>query len=338
MSNVENPAESSTGATPASVPAASTAGEAGVSRSTHFLFEHKVFSISGAHFSLTHDTRQPVYNVMLGDLQAAIPFETLRNAFDIPLDSHDSSLLDIVEKSLRFVKVIRPGETIPRELLDGTASWQVEDKHRHIAKGRLTVQLVSWISGSEHIVVDITQLEQLVEDPGTKARLQMAFTEIAKKLGYGEERKQEVTDRVDDLAHELAYVEALRDRYALIRGINDKLGMFSRVFRTDRTISQELSRILGLMKKPLKEFDFILDECDAQTGEIVAALKKFDAQVAYIRQVRDELHWKLMDWDDVISDWQELPLVRDTKTENTIKGLYRFLASKYLETKVWERR
>lgn len=313
-------------------------GAGGVSRNTHFLFEHKVFEISGANFSLTLDTKQPVYNVLLGDLKASIPFPTLLHAFDIAEDSPDAALLEVVAKSLRYVKTIRPGESIPSELLNGTASWSVEDKHRLIAKGRITMQMVSWITGSEHIVVDLTKLEQIVEDPITKQRLQAAFTEIAKRLGMGEERKQEVVDRVDDLAHELSYIEALRDRYVLIKNISEKLLLLQKVYRTDRTTTQELSRMIGLFRKPLKEFDFIFDEADAQTGEILSALRKFDAQVAYIRQVRDDLHVKLMEWDDIIDIWQDKPIEKSTRVEAALKALYRFLASHFIETKVWERR
>lgn len=331
---------SSTQGSPTAIspPSAADTALSSSSRNTHFVFEHKVFDVAGAYFALTPDTRQPVLNVLLGDLKAAIPFPTLMNAFDIKPDSPDAKLLEVVEKSLRYVKQIRPGESIPPELLNGTASWSVEEHHRIIAKGRLTMQMVSWITGNEHIVVDLAQLEQLVEDPITKQRLQNAFTEIAKRLGLGEERRQEVVDKVDDLAHELSYIEALRERAGLVKSILDKLVALTRVYRTDRTLSQELARMQGLFRKPLREFDFLFDQCDAQTGEIVAALKGYEAQVAYIRQARDELHVRLMDWDELIEAWKIQPAERSAKTEALLKSLYRFLASKFIETKVWERR
>lgn len=318
--------------------ASPAAGQPQKNTNTHFLFQHKVFNVPGAYFSVAHDSRQPVLHFLLGDLKASVPFPTLREAFEIPDESADFKLLQVVEKGLSFVKVIRPGESIPSELLDGSASWKVEEKHRMIAKGRLTVQIVSWVTGNEAIVVDLTQLEQLVEDPLTKQRLQMAFGEIAKRLGIPDERKQEIIDRVDAFAHELSYIEALRDRYSCIRSINDKLVLLTKVYRTDRNLTQELSRMLGLFGKATKEFDPIFEMADAQTSEILGALKAFEAQVSFIRQVRDDLHIRLMDWDEVIAGWQDQPAERCQKVENLLKALYRFLANKYIEVKVWARK
>lgn len=69
------------------------------------------------------------------------------------------------------------------------------------------MQLVSWLTGGETQVVDLTQLEQLSEDPQTKARVQEAFARAAEKLGIGVDRKQEVVDMIDKLARELSYIE-----------------------------------------------------------------------------------------------------------------------------------
>src|ERR1700722_18380727 len=100
---------------------ASELGTYDVDRSTHFLFEHKIFQLKGARFALTEDGSTPAFLVELGTLVASLPLATVRGEFEIERDGTDDVLLKIVEKSLRFVKEIRPGDSIPRELPDGSA-------------------------------------------------------------------------------------------------------------------------------------------------------------------------------------------------------------------------
>ncbi|MBP2315077.1 hypothetical protein [Azospirillum soli] len=307
-------------------------------RDTHFDFQHKVFSLPGAFFCIDPGSKQPVLNILLGDLKAALPFVTLQESFQIPDDSHDARLLEVVTKGLNYVKQIRPGEQIPGELLDGRASWSVEDKHRLIAKGRLTVQLVSWITGSEMIVVDADELEQIVEDPQTKQRLKTAFTEIATKLGITDNAEQFLTDRIDDLTQELSYIEALRDRFNHIRAISTGLAKLGQFYRTDRTFCSEIARMQGLLSKPLKEYDAIFEQADAQTGEIVGALKAFDTTVRFIRKIRDDLRARLLEWEELLQAWDSTPIEKSPAAEQLQKQTYRFLANRFIETKVWDRR
>jgi hypothetical protein len=304
-------------------------------RSTHFMFEHKVFQVKGARFSMTADGTEPAFFVTLGDLRAAIRLPALRNEFGIDPDSSDGKLLAIIERSLRYVKEIRAGDSIPRELLDGSASWSVEERHRSLAKARLSVQLASWITGEESTITDAAMLQQLVEDPETKARMQKAMTEIAEKLGLGADRRQEVVDLIDDLARELAYIEALRDRYGLVRMIVGKVNLLSRLYRADRGMVQDLSRIRSLMLRPTEEFENIFGQVDAMTCEILTVLRKFDAQVQFIRQMRDDLHTRLMTWDPIIEQWQMLDAVGGAGAELAIKDLYRFVARHFPQQQNW---
>lgn len=308
-------------------------------RETHFDFQHKVFSLPAAFFAHDPTSKEPVLNILLGDLKATLPFNTLKDSFSIKDDSHDARLLVTVEKGLAYVKQIRPGEKIPGELLDGSASWSVEDKHRMIAKGRLTVQLVSWLTGSEMIVVDLEELEQIVEDPQTKERLKTAFHQIAESLGIkNANADQYVNDRIDDLTQELSYIEALRDRFKHIQALNDNLVKLLQIYRTDRTFCAEIQRMQGLLKKPLRHYDTIFEQADAQTGEIMGALRSFDATVNFIRKIRDDLRSRLMEWEDILQAWDGVPVERSQQIEQLQKMTYRFLASNFIETKVWERK
>lgn len=314
------------------------AGAPAAPRETHFDFEHKVFSISGAYFATDANSKQPVLNITLGDLKASLPFKTLKESFDIKDGSNDAKLLEMVEKGLAYVKQIRPGEKIPGELLDGSASWSVEPQHLMIAKGRITVQIVSWVTGSEMIVVDLDELEQVVEDPQTKTRLKTAYAQIAEKLGITDNAEQYINDRIDDLAQELSYIEALRDRFKHIRTIAENLTRMAQLYRTDRLLVSEISRMQGMIKKPLRRYDSIFEQADAQTGEIVGALKAFDTTVTFIRKIRDDLRTQLMEWEELLQAWDGVPIERSMAVEQLQKMTYRFLASRYIETKVWERK
>jgi hypothetical protein len=291
--------------------------------------------VQGARFALTPDTQEAALYVLLGDLQAALLLPTLRYEFGIKPDSQDGELLSMVERSLRFVKEIRPNDSVPLEILDGSASWQVEERHRMIAKWRLSLQIASWLTGEESVVVDLAALEQLVEDPLTKQKVDKAFGEIAEKLGIGRERKSDVVDRIDDFARELSYIEALREQYGLVLEVIRKLGEFVRTYKNDRMMTQEISRVRTLLMRPQSEFDSLFAQCDAMTGEILSVLRKFEAQVEFVRDMRDDLHSRLMKWDEVIAQWRGLDVVKGENQENAIKAMYRFTARNYPQRQDW---
>ncbi|WP_154667276.1 hypothetical protein [Niveispirillum irakense] len=291
----------------------------------------------GGYFCLSRDNNDPVFNVHLGDVWGKINFRTLRDSFAIDEKSEDARLLTVVEKGLKYVKEIRPGDSIPRELLDGSASWRVDEHHLMVARGRLTLQLVSWITGREEMITDRYKLEQLIEDPNIKQRAQEAFAKLAKQFGLPEERKQEMVDKVDHLARELSYIEALRERYAEVQKIMVRLGQAKRVFRSDQQLSSEVSRMIALAKAPVSTFDDIFDQIDGQTSEVMAMLRSFDAQITFIRGMRDELHTMLMVWDEMIEMWHGHEIDRDPETEGRLKRTYQFLAKNFLISKVWQR-
>jgi hypothetical protein len=304
-------------------------------RSTHFVFEHKVFNVQGSYFAFTADGVEPAFYVRMGEYRAALQLAALRHEFGIVPDSDDGKLLSIVEKSLRYVKEIRPGDSIPRELLDGTASWSVEEKHRVIARSRLAVQMASWLTGKESVIADEYELARLVNDPETKDRMQKATAEIAQKLGIGAARKQEVVDRVDDLGRELAYIEALRDRYGLVRAMTAKVHQLAKLYRSDRGVVQDISRVQSLLLRPNSDFENFFGQVDGATCEILPLLRKFDAQVTFIRDVRDQLHTRLLVWDELLKKWGHFDAVRGGEAEAALKDIYRFLAHNFPQRQDW---
>jgi hypothetical protein len=306
-------------------------------RSTHFVFDGKVFGLERAYFSLARDTKEPVYHVMLGALKAALPLRTLRMEFSIEPDSPDGKLLEIIEKSLRYVREIRPNDSIPRELLDGSASWTVETRHRLIAEKRLIVQLSSWISGEEAVISDLEKLEQLADDPTTKQRVQSAFGELAERIGIGRGRQQEVMDKINDFARELSYIEALREYYGKVKNVATNLGKLSKVYKKDKSVTEDIVRILQLLRAPLSEFDATFGLIDAQTSEILNIMTKYDAQVSFVRETRDDLHYRLSEWDQLIEKWGAHKIERSMEIEMLIKETYRFAAQNYPMMQNWRK-
>lgn len=303
---------------------------------TVFDFSFKLFTLPGANFTLAADG-EPVLNIQLGDMRASLPFETIRASFDLKEYPHDVELLELVERSLEYVKVIRPGEAIPGELLDGTASWTVEDRHRLGAKGRLVAQLIAWLDGKEPPKLDLFQFQRVEEDEGNRARFQEAVGAVTAKLGLAAERKQEVIGRVDQLAQELSYIEALRERYGKVREIARTLTQLAQVYRSESDITADISRVRVLLRKPLAEFEHQFDHVEAQTGEILGTLRNYHTQIKFIRQVRDEVHTALLDWDEVIRAWHNIGVGRSVSAESAIKQTYRFAASRFIEAQVWRR-
>lgn len=303
-------------------------------KSTHFAFEHKVFSVQNSFFAVDANSGKATFYVPLGDINGVLTLPQLINGFSLA-GTKDEDLLKFVEQGLQFVKRIHPGDSIPSEILDGSASWSVDDRHRMIAESRLRVLLGTWIAGRETEVRDVSELLKMASDPDIRDKMQEAVTAIAEKLGLGRERRVEVLDRVDKLARELAYIEALRDRFAAVKMIIMKLGQLQALYGPERGFSEEIKRVFVLMRKPVSEFDAMFTEIDGQTSEIVSVLANFEAQVQFIRETRDSLHKRFMPWDELIERWQELPVEMGGNTEGLLRVTYRFMARHFSQDETW---
>ncbi|MBL4741057.1 MAG: hypothetical protein JKY12_08670 [Sneathiella sp.] len=313
----------------------SDSGESGndeVSASTHFAFEHKIFAVKGAHFKLTHDSKEAALYVNLGEMIGAIPVRSICFEFGIDEDSSDANLLETISNSLKFVKEIYPNDSIPTELLDGTASWEILEIHKHIARGRITMQLVSWLAGSEEIITNSGELEAIANDPNTKDKVQSAFRDIAEKLGI---TKDDVVAKVDDIIRELSYIEALRDYYSKIKKIFTNVERLRVTYRRDRGMAEDLSRIHTLLEPVILKFDRTFDEVDAQTCEVLTILKNFDPTTDIVRKTRDDLHQRFMIWGDMVNGWKNIEPEESPAVERQLKATYRFLAQNFIQAQTW---
>ncbi|CAK0746586.1 DUF2326 domain-containing protein [Azospirillaceae bacterium] len=307
-------------------------------RLTRFDFRHKVFTATGGYFALSQDDqREPVFIVPLGESSGVVPLHKLCDAFDILPYSHDGKLLDLVIESLKYIKVIRPGETIPGELLDGTASWAIEDRHRIMGMGRITLCVVSWVSGEQFEVHNEDDMECFLRNPDVKARVLEAMPALATILELGQHRIELVQARLDGLGHELSYIEALREEFGKVRAMQEKMVTFQAIYRRDRNTLDEISQTLRLMAKPLAEIDRLFGQVDFQMADVPSLFRVYDAQVDLFRTLRDQIHVKLLEWEHLIDVWADVPVECCSQAINAMRETYRFLAQRYVTTKVWQR-
>lgn len=135
-------------------------------------FEQKFFTaVEGSYFCKSKHTSEPVFVMNLGGEEVLLPLPGIRREFQFEEESPDEEMLELVSSGLDYVKVLMPGDDLPPELLTGEASWEISDAHRTIARQRISMQLVSWMSGDENLISDPEQLIQIADDPGVKEKI-----------------------------------------------------------------------------------------------------------------------------------------------------------------------
>lgn len=308
---------------------------AGPGPSTHFVFDNRVFAVPGAYFSLDAGTREPVFTVPLGDNRGAIPFPTLMDAFGIPRGSEDARLLDVVADALAFVKVIRPGESIPRELLDGTASWSVEDRHRQRARARLWGAALLFHADGPVPQLDV--LERDLDEPEMHERRARAAAAIAAAVGPTVDGGDDAARRIEAIAHEYAYVEALRDRVGAVGEMRDKVDALKRIYSKERRIMEEITQIGLLVREPAAALEAPFRSADLRLRDAKGMVADVLPTIRAVRAVRDAVHRMLLDWDEVLKPWAHVKAQRSTEAENMVRQTYRFLARRNQKGTVWVR-
>lgn len=299
-------------------------------------FQHPFFKrVEDIYFRLDENSGEPQAVVKLGEETVSLPFEGLRREFQLTTDTADGQLLTLLAKGLRYVKALRLGEPLPGEVVNRSASWQPLPKHKQIAYQRLALQVLGWLTGDEEIITDPEQLLQVTGDPSFRKKINEAFGEAAVALGLGRENREQVTHYLTDLANELAYIEALRDIFRDIQKMNGKIQALRRLYGTERTVLETADPVARLMDRCVAQFRDLFEQADAQTGEIMAALKNIDLQKTYIQNMRDDLHIRLMVWEEILEAWNLQPVRKSLHAEELLEKTYRFLAPRYMAVDQW---
>ena len=305
-------------------------------RSTTFTFEHKVFEVPGIYFALTSD-RKPALHIEYGDLRAQIETRSLRRGFSIDPASADDSMLNVVERSLRFVREIRPNDSIPREVLDGTASWAADECHRIIAHDRMMLQLAAFSSG-QRVHVKRDQISALAENPAIQAKAKAAIDEVAKKLGIEDQEKPTILDRIACFGRELAYIEAIRERLGGARSIERKVAKLLAIYKNDRFVGESLMRVSALINGPITAFDVKFTAIDNDIADIIGICKRYDDKVAALRRTRDDLFELYMMWEPILFGWENIAIEKCKPSEETVRVTFQFLARHYPQQTAWRRK
>ena len=299
--------------------------------------QHKVFrAFDDCYFMSGEEDGKVMLVIRMGDAPPfSLPVKGMVREFGIEEGSYDDQLIGAVKDALYYVNALRPGDPFPREVLTGEASWKVEDRHRQIAYNRITMQLVTWMSGSEELITDPDQLLQVAQDPGTRQKIQDAFTRVAEHLGYGRENRDKVPELVKNIAEELAYIEALRDQSRSVILVQNKVTALVRFYGTEKSLLETARQVSRLVEEAHKRFTDTFDQIDAQTGEVMSVLKNPDTQERYIRNMRDDLYKRLYAWSDIFAIWRSLKVKRSGQAAHEIRELYKFLAPRFMKVKEW---
>jgi hypothetical protein len=109
-------------------------------------------------------------------------------------------------------------------------------------------QLVTWLNsgtGADAPNLDAEALLQVADDPARKQQVQEAFAKAAETLGLPS--RETVIQLVEELAQELAYIEALRDRLLRrVKAMADKLNRMAQSYRGDGAHLETLTQVTRL--------------------------------------------------------------------------------------------
>lgn len=298
---------------------------------THFNFESKVFQVEGCFFSI-NESKDVIFNIPMGDMTGSVKLKSLCQEFGIEPDSNDYVLLEMVRRGIPYVRQIRPGDVIPSEVLDGSASWHIDPRHAEIARTKLSKRLIDWLMGTDGTEEDRAAILALAQDEDLKKRVNQALEKAATLI---KKKKEEVISRFDDLGKELAYIEALRDYYQEVYKHFTMLKRYQEFYRDDNNFIQEIERMRQLMKPPIESIKHTFDEVDMETSEVLPLLKNYEQKVSFIRNARDELHLNTATWQDLKDIWAGVPLERCDESKSALQQTYKFLAKNFTVSYSW---
>ena len=146
----------------------------------------------------------------------------------------------------------------------------------------------------------------------------------------------ELVGLMEELAAELAYIEALRDR--LLRRMHAMMARIrplGRGWRGDLSRLETLAQVQRLTALALNQIGGRFAELDARTGELPATLGHADRQRAFIRANRDWLYRTLRAWDPILASWDAAEPAMTDPTWVLLGRTYRFLAPRFMPTSEW---
>ena len=300
--------------------------------------DHRAFTRLGAvAFRRAETDGIPVMVVPLGEREAAVPLRSLQRELAIEDNSADGRMLGLIAEALDFVSGLALGDELPAEVLTGKASWAPAPHHLWLTASRLRMQLLAWLlPGNQFGSDDRASMERLVSDPKMRLQVQKAFEKAARVLGLNQ--PEDVVSAVDDLAGELAYIEALREGLlGRVQALLRRLTLVQQGRGMDLNRLEMLQQVGRLATIALRQIRQRFDEVDAHTGEVIAALRNAEGQKSFIRSHRDQLYRASRGWESILSDWDLVGSGMDEAFWALMSRSYHFLAPRFMPVTEWRR-
>jgi hypothetical protein len=298
------------------------------------VLDHRVFTMLGSvSFRRARADGTSVMVVTLGEREAVVPLRALQREFGITDGSPDGRMLGLIAESLDYVCGLSLGDRLPSEVRTGRASWEPTLRHRKLAMDIVRLQLLTWINPSAADPAKGDPIERLETDPALRQQVQAAFERAAVELDLPD--KQAVVARVEELAGELAYIEALRDRLLRpVQAISARVESVIQATRGDSQRQETLGRVARLAETAREKFQERFDEVVAQTGEVLSALRNMESQQAFIRSARDQLYRSQRAWQPILDAWADIDAQEEVPWD-LVNRTYQFLAPRYMPVTEW---
>ncbi len=291
----------------------------------HFNFVARVFQVDGVWFQYDETSGAAAFWVPMGAMTACIPVSRVMREFSIDPDGSDGHLLLRIEQALKYAPVIRPGDSIPSELIDGTASWKYEISHKLVAEGRLLWHLLRW---AEIDVLENPSPEELIsfgQDEDQQKDRALAMLKItAQQEEYSE---KELSEFMGQLSVDLAYIEALREHFSSIFQLQSNFARARQVCRGQKEAAEEFGRISTLTQKPLRLVREKFAQIDLILSSFDCALYEAEVVAEKIRKIRNQLHLESCKWQPIVADWNSVK--KPTDDLQLRRRIYHFLASQW---------
>lgn len=297
----------------------------------HWLFK----KLEGVRFHLHLGTQQPGIAVTMAKNEAFLALSSVRKEFQIENDSPDGQMLNQIANALKYVKGLLIGDTLPKEVLTGEASWSITPTQHLIAHTRIAVKLIGLVSTDEPTTSNPAELLALADDPEIKRKINESFSVAAVELGMLPEQKQEVIDYVDKLAFEMGHIEALRDNFADIVKMREKVQVVRKIYSGKSTMRETSDQVARLMERGVKEYAAMFENVDKLTAEVLPLLRTLDDTVEMIRKIRDDLYVRFRVWDDLLKSWSESHVEYSMKIGDLLHDTHRFLAPRFMSFTDW---
>ena len=211
----------------------------------------------------------------------------------------------------------------------------VEEKFLKLARARITMLVVAWKTDEDISKLKQSEIVERAESAETKSLLEDSYTEIAKELELGDDKRDHIIELMDKLGQELSYVEALRDKFLELRRMQTKIKSLYSAYQGEKAITEAIARCNSLIEAPIKELFEKFAEFDTYMTDIVNIMRHFDAQVNFIRGERDAFRQTYMLWENLLEQWNAFPGGRNDAASNLVNETYRFAAQHFVRTADW---